>query len=131
MVDSDARERRKRGQTTVSTKPWSVPVYAALVVAILLLVGCGEPPSPIQDDPRGRPWPEIEQSARGATVHFAMWAGDPAINRYVREFIAPRLKARHQIELVIVPAQGDIPALLAAELASGREIGRASCRERV
>ncbi|MBX9607413.1 MAG: ABC transporter substrate-binding protein [Gammaproteobacteria bacterium] len=90
-------------------------------MVMLLLVGCGEPPAPTQDDPRGRPWPEIEQSARGATVHFAMWAGDPAINRYLREFIAPRLAARHQIELEIVPAQGDIPALLAAELASGRD----------
>ncbi|MGE0861256.1 MAG: ABC transporter substrate-binding protein [Gammaproteobacteria bacterium] len=106
----------KRGQTTVLKKPWSVPV----LVFALLLVGCGEPTSPTRDDLRGRPWSEIEQAARGATVHFAMWTGDPAINRYMREFVTPRLAERHGIELVIVPAQADIPALLAAELAAGR-----------
>ena len=111
---------RKWKQTTVSRKPWSVPASVAVILAMLLSVGCGEPPSPTQDDPRGRPWPEIEQSARGATVHLAMWTGDPAINRYMREFVTPRLAERHGITLDIVPAQADIPALLAAELAAGR-----------
>ena len=77
--------------------------------------------APVPDDPRGLPWPRIEDAARGTEVYLAMWTGDASINRYMRERIAPRLRARYGIELHIVPAQSDIPTLLANELAAGQQ----------
>lgn len=90
-------------------------------LAVLLLCACdAREAATTGADPRAQTWVEIEAAARGATVHFAMWTGDPAINRYIREFVAPRLTARFGITLNIVPAQGDIPNLLANELAAGQ-----------
>ncbi len=87
--------------------------------AVLLLCSCdAREAATTGADPRAQTWVEIEAAARGATVHFAMWSQDPAINRYIREFVAPRLTARYCITLNIVPAQGDIPNLLANELAA-------------
>ena len=92
-----------------------------LALAVILLAACGPAPAP-QNDPRGMSWTEIESAARGAEVHLAMWTGDAAINRYMREFVTPRLRERYGITLSIVPAQGDIPNLLANELAAGQAL---------
>jgi putative spermidine/putrescine transport system substrate-binding protein len=54
-------------------------------------------------------WPTIEQAARGHPLRFVMWTGDPAINRYIGDFIKPRLKARYDLDLAVVPGQADIP----------------------
>lgn len=83
-----------------------------------LLTACERAPAP--DDPRGLQWPEIERAARGAEVYLGMWTGDAAINRYMRDRITPRLRERYNIDLHIIPAQGDIPTLLANELAAGQ-----------
>lgn len=96
------------------------PLLPITLLALLLTACNGREAPTTLADLRGQSWAEIEAVARGATVHFAMWTGDPAINRYIREFIAPRLAARHDITLNIVPAQGDIPNLLANELAAGQ-----------
>jgi putative spermidine/putrescine transport system substrate-binding protein len=84
-----------------------------------MLTACGEQPAPAVD-PGDLSWPAIEQAARGAQVHLAMWTGDAAINRYMQDFVVPRLRARYDIRLNIVPVQGDIPALLSNELAAGQ-----------
>lgn len=97
-----------------------IPLLPITLLALLLTACNGREAPTTLADPRGQSWAEIEAVARGATVHFAMWTGDPAINRYIREFIAPRLAARHDITLNIVPAQGDMPNLLANELAAGQ-----------
>ena len=34
-----------------------------------------------------------------------MWQGDPLINRYMREWVAPELKKRYDINLNIAPGQ--------------------------
>ncbi len=96
---------------------------AARVVAltlVALLAACGKQ-APPEIDPRTLSWSAIEQAARGAEVHLAMWTGDAAINRYMQEFVVPRLRERYDIRLNIVPAQGDIPALLGNELAAGQQ----------
>ena len=63
------------------------------------------------------PWSEIETSARGQTLTWAMWQGDPQINRFVRTWVAPRLKERFGIRLVTVSAQGpEIVSTLMTEL---------------
>ena len=90
-------------------------------IALLLaaLAGCGQSVDSTID-PRSMAWPQIEQAARGREVRLVMWTGDPAINRYMQDFIVPRLKRRYDITLHIVPGQADIPNLLATEAAAGR-----------
>ena len=90
-------------------------------LGLTLLVTACDTASPPAIDPRSLSWSEIESAARGAQVHLAMWTGDAAVNRYMQEFITPRLRARYDIRLTIVPAQGDIPALLGNELAAGQQ----------
>jgi len=86
---------------------------------LVLLTACGGSEAP-QTGPRSMDWTDVERAARGAEVRLAMWTGDPAINRYMQDFITPRLRERFAIELSIVPAAGDIPLLLANELAAGQ-----------
>lgn len=53
-----------------------------------------------------------------------MWTGDPAINAYIDGFFKPRLKARYDIDLNVVPGQADIPNRLLAERDAGQTISR-------
>lgn len=48
----------------------------------------------------------MESRARGTTVTWRMWRGDPSINAYVDSWVAPRLRARYGITLDPVDAQG-------------------------
>ena len=90
-----------------------------MMALLVLLTACAGSEAP-QPDPRGMGWADVERAARGAEVRLAMWTGDPAINRYMQDFIAPRLRERFAIKLSIVPAAGDIPLLLGNELAAGQ-----------
>ena len=78
------------------------------VLAAGLLVGC---------DPGGRsgpdaaslaelPWDTVVERARGTEVVWRMWRGDPAINRYVDEWVVPRLAERYDIRLRAIEGQG-------------------------
>lgn len=49
-----------------------------------------------------------------------MWTGDPAINRFMREFVTPALQSRHGIRLEIIPGQADIPSTLMTEIEAGK-----------
>ncbi len=44
-------------------------------------------------------WHDIEQKAKGQTVYFYAWGGDPSTNNYLR-WAAKELKRRHQITFV-------------------------------
>ena len=52
------------------------------------------------------PWDSVVTRARGTTVTWLMWRGDPSINRYVDDWVAPRLKQDYGITLNPVDAQG-------------------------
>ena len=56
------------------------------------------------------PWDSVVARARGTTVTWLMWRGDPSINRYVDDWVAPRLKRNYDITLNPVDAQG--PSIL-------------------
>lgn len=45
-----------------------------------------------------RTWPEIEADARGQTVYFNTWGGEPRINRYL-VWVAEQVQQRHDIDL--------------------------------
>src|SRR5688500_18311854 len=68
------------------------------------------------------PWDSVEARARGSTVVWRMWRGDPSINAYVDRWVAPRLRERHGITLQAVQGQG--PELV-NQLVVEREAGRA------
>lgn len=52
------------------------------------------------------PWDSVVERARGTEVVWRMWRGDPAINRYVDEWITPRLAEGYGIRLRAVEGQG-------------------------
>lgn len=51
-------------------------------------------------------WDSVLVQARGTTVVWRMWRGDPSINAFVDEWVAPRLMERYGITLEVVPGQG-------------------------
>jgi putative spermidine/putrescine transport system substrate-binding protein len=64
------------------------------------------------------PWEAVLAQARGTTVVWRMWRGDPAINAYVDGWVAPRMQERFGISVRAVESQG--PQLVNA-LATERE----------
>jgi putative spermidine/putrescine transport system substrate-binding protein len=51
-------------------------------------------------------WDSIASRARGSTVVWRMWRGDPSINAYIDGWIAPRVRERFGITLRAVDGQG-------------------------
>lgn len=67
-----------------------------------------------------QPWDDVVAAARGTTVTWRMWRGDPAINRYVDGWVAPRLRETYGVDLRAVEGQG---AELVNTLVTEREAG--------
>ena len=67
-------------------------------------------------------WAAIEAQARGQSVTWGMWQGDPFINDYVAEYVVPEVKQRYGIELKVVSSQGnEIVSMLMTELEAGKQ----------
>lgn len=91
-----------------------------LSLALVLLAACGSESRP-RADVAAMTWPEILAAARGTSLTMAMWMGDPLINGYMRDFVAPELEERRGIRLLFVAAQGSqIVTALMAEKEAGR-----------
>ncbi len=88
--------------------------------AVSLLACQGRAPARI--DPAKASWPEIEGEARGQTVTWVMWQGDPFINAYVQGWVAPRLFAQHGVTLRAVNGQGN---MIVSALMTEKEAGKA------
>lgn len=68
-------------------------------VILAVLTGCGsEPKVEFQNS-----FEETERAAKGTTVNFYLWGGDEGINRYLDDYVAPRLKEAYDVELNRVP----------------------------
>lgn len=52
------------------------------------------------------PWDSVVSRARGTTVTWRMWRGDPSVNAYIDGWAAPRLLRRFGIALRAVEGQG-------------------------
>lgn len=93
----------------------------ALLGALLLGAACdrAEPP-PSAAELRALPWDSVLARARGTTVTWRMWRGDPSINAYVDGWVAPRLRERYGITLNTVEGQG--PEIV-NQLVTEREAG--------
>ncbi|MEP6687386.1 MAG: ABC transporter substrate-binding protein [Gemmatimonadales bacterium] len=71
----------------------------------LLSAACRTPEKP-PGDPATLAWDAVSAQARGTTVTWRMWRGDPAVNAYVDRWVAPRVLARSGVTLRAVEGQG-------------------------
>ncbi|HEU4698684.1 MAG TPA: ABC transporter substrate-binding protein [Gemmatimonadales bacterium] len=93
-----------------------------LALVALLATACGHDrmPPPTAAELGRLPWDSVVARARGTTVTWRMWRGDPSVNRFVDGWVAPRLKARYGITLHAVEGQGpELVNQLAVERQSG------------
>ena len=95
---------------------------AMMLAAGCLLAGC-TPRANQEGDPRALAWSEIVSRARGQTVYFFMWRGDPAINHYVDTWVASEARRQFGIELKAVDGQGNalVNALLVEKQSGVRQ----------
>jgi putative spermidine/putrescine transport system substrate-binding protein len=92
----------------------------AVIVALGLVACQGKGPARV--NPATAAWSEIEREARGQTVTWVMWQGDPFINAYVQGWVAKRLLAQHGVTLKVVSGQGN---LIVSSLMTEKEAGKA------
>ncbi len=93
----------------------------------LMLVGlfCLLPINVFSDSPDPGNWEQVVASARGQTVYFDAWAGDPQINRYIA-WAAEQTQKRYGVEIVHVKLSDTAEAvsrILAEKLAGNTETG--------
>lgn len=105
-----------------------VAVLLALV-APAVIVGCARAvvPPPSAASVAALPWDSVLARARGTRVVWRMWRGDPAVNRFVDAWVAPRLQAQFGITLQAVSGQGnELVDQLTVEKEAGAVTGTAS-----
>lgn len=76
------------------------------VLLAFLAAACGRGESAAPHDLATMPWDSVVAAARGTTVTWRMWRGDPSVNAYVDEWVAPRLREQFGITLRTVEGQG-------------------------
>lgn len=88
---------------------------------MLLLFGCNAGQEQQPDTAQPQTWEEVLANAKGQTVTFMMWQGDPFINQYMANHVKPAVKEQYGVDLQIVPGQGnEIVSLTMAELEAGK-----------
>ncbi len=67
-------------------------------------------------------WEDVVADAQGETVHLYLWGGSASINRYIDEWVAPRLLEQNNITLQRIPVNDtkDIVNKLLAEQQAGK-----------
>ncbi|MDA0881975.1 MAG: extracellular solute-binding protein, partial [Bacteroidetes bacterium] len=92
------------------------------LILLLLLSACGisTEPTPLSDAD-AMSWEAQLVSARGKEITLMMWPGDPLINAYMKSYVKPEVKQRFDINLNIVPGQGNqIVSSLMTEMEAGK-----------
>ena len=89
------------------------------------LVACNSAPEKPSINLSEASWEDIEQEARGTTVNFMMWQGNPPLNDYINNFLVPSLKEKYDITMEITGGQGpEIVQLVMGEKQAGIENGQ-------
>ncbi len=78
-----------------------------LVVTALFLNACNNNSTSTENDPSQLSWNEILKEAKGETVNFMMWQGDPQINKYISSFVVPTVREKYGITLKTSAGQGN------------------------
>ncbi|MGD6793847.1 ABC transporter substrate-binding protein [Metabacillus indicus] len=99
-------------------------IFSSLFLIFLAACSNSQNSSNDPSETLNKTWSEIEGGAKNKTVRIYMWGGDPGINKYMDEWVAPRLKKTYGITLKRVPM--DAPEFLkklANEKRAGNEEG--------
>ena len=75
-----------------------------LLLILLAACSCGKRSEDKQTDTSS--WSAIENDAKGKEVTMLMWMGDAKINQYMKNYIVPKVKKEHNINLQIIDGQG-------------------------
>jgi len=114
----------RRGGTRIGA---IVALLVAPLVAPLLASCAKPPPPPAAATIAGMPWDSVVARARGTTVVWRMWRGDPSVNAFIDRWVAPRLLAQYGITLQAVNGQGnELVDQLTVEREAGATTGTAS-----
>ena len=93
-------------QTLRTSGRRALPMGISLCWLTMLLCGCGgQTDAEVVIEP-ATPWPTVTLQATGKVVRMAMWDGDPMINSYMRNFVAPRLQDQHGVTLEFIGLRG-------------------------
>ena len=100
----------------------------SVLLLAALVVGCAQSAQPAAASTLATlPWDSIVDRARGTTVIWRMWRGDPAINTFVDRWVTPRLLSQYGITLQAVNGQGnELVDQLTVEQEAGATTGTAS-----
>jgi len=81
---------------------------------------CGENKKQEAVDVLSLSWEDIQQQANGKTVTMMMWTGDSKINSFMKDYIVPKVKEEHNINLEITSGQGAaiVQVLMTEEMAN-------------
>ena len=95
----------------------------AAILLVLAATGCGGGGAPAPT-PAGSDFASVEKAARGQTVRWWMYGGDPRLNAFVDDVVAPAL-ARRGVKLRRVPVADTADALkrVVAERRAGKTTG--------
>lgn len=79
-----------------------------MLVVAALLSSCSPPaPKEMTDaELKALPWDSVVAIARGSDVYWALWRGDPAINKYVDGFVTDEMQKRYGIKVITISGQG-------------------------
>lgn len=93
---------------------------------LILLAACGkaEKSDTASNNVLDENWSKIKSLAKDTEVRIFMWGGDDGINRYMDEWVAPRLKDQYGITLTRTPMDtGDILNKLITEKKAEKDKG--------
>lgn len=102
-------------------------LWMLLLVLAMLLTGCNtgdgkkvEKEVSVLD----KEWEDIVFDAKGSKVNLFMWGGDEGINRYIDDWVAPRLKDEFDVELKRYPMDAtEFLNKLISEKQAGKKTG--------
>ncbi|MFB4165989.1 ABC transporter substrate-binding protein [Alteribacillus sp. JSM 102045] len=83
-----------------------IKIRVVIIGIVLFLGGCREGDEGNEEPVEAhaeKTWDEIVEEAEGTEVHFYMWGGDEGNNRYIDDWVAPRLKEQYDITLKRYP----------------------------
>lgn len=67
-------------------------------------------------------WGQIEKIANGKSLTMMMYQGDRKVNKYMSDYVVPKVKEKYNINLTIVPGQGkEIVSNLMSEKEAGKD----------
>ncbi|MEP0479835.1 MAG: hypothetical protein ABJD23_06450, partial [Nonlabens sp.] len=84
-----------------------VHMYLILITAVLITACGGKEKEENSIDLTSASWEEIEKEAHGKTVNMMMWSGDPKINSYMKNYVAPAMKERYNVDVELSNGQGN------------------------